>query len=231
MSDRILIVEDDWSIAQLQQDYLEMYNYEVVIETDGERGLRRALDETFHLIILDLMLPTLSGLDICAAIRKSKNTPIIILSAKGEDVSKIKAFGLGADDYIMKPFSPSELVARVKAHISRYRVLTETSAQQASVIVYDTLKIDCVSHKVTVAENSVVLTSKEYALLVYIVSNPNRVLSKEQIFEAVWDMESYDSDLSTIIVHMKRIREKIRNAGLAGLPIETIRGSGYRFNQ
>ncbi|QIK70676.1 response regulator transcription factor [Erysipelothrix sp. HDW6C] len=229
MKDRVLIVEDDSSIAELQKDYLEMYDYEVIIENDGQRGLVLALKETFDLIILDVMLPSLSGFEICTQIRKAKNTPIIFLSAKSEDVSKIKAFGMGADDYILKPFSPSELVARVKAHISRYKILTE-STNTGDIIKYDNLTLDISAHKVTIDEILINLTSKEFALLAYILTNPNRVLSKEQIFEAVWDMESYDSNLSTVIVHMKRLREKLKNGGLSIFPIETIRGSGYRFN-
>lgn len=230
MKERILIVEDDRSIAELQKDYLEMYDFEVQLVHDGLEGLNYALQEDYSLIILDVMLPNLSGFDICKRIRDEKLTPIIFLSAKSEDVSKIRAFGIGADDYIVKPFSPSELVARAKAHIQRFKALTETQQQESDHLLFGDLHIDLSAHKVVAHGNPIALTTKEFSLLTYIVTHPNRVLSKEQLFEAVWEMERYDTNLSTVIVHIKRIREKLKKGGLDSFPIETLRGSGYRFN-
>jgi len=225
---KILIIEDDLSIAELERDYLEIEEFSIEIEEDGDRGLERALDEDFDLIILDLMLPNKNGFEICRQLRKVKDTPIIIVSAKKEDVDKILGLGLGADDYMVKPFSPSELVARVKAHLSRYDRLIGKKE-----LVKDTLKIghitiDKIDHRIYVHGKEVITTAKEYDLLHFFASNPNRVFSKEQLFEKIWGLDAY-GDTSTVTVHIRKLREKIELDSSNPQHIETIWGAGYRF--
>lgn len=231
MNKKILIIEDDPSIANLQKDYLEINQMEALIENDGRKGLEIALEQHFDLIIIDIMLPTLDGFQICKAIRKEKQTPIIIVSAKKEDIDKIRGLGLGADDYMIKPFSPSELVARVKAHIKRHHLLTADQHTNDQLITVDHLVIDKLAHKVSILGQEVTLTSKEFRLLLFLVEHPNRVWSKEQLFEQVWGMDILETELSTVVVHIKRIREKLKVNELTTLPIETLWGSGYRFNR
>ena len=189
---RILIIEDEASIAELEKDYLELNNYEVVISGDGIKGCDLALNEDFDLCILDLMLPGMDGFDICKKIREVKNTPIIMVSAKKDDIDKIRGLGLGADDYMTKPFSPSELVARV------------INGEERN------------------------FTSKEFDLLLFLAENPNRVFSKDELFNRIWDMESV-GDIATVTVHIKKIREKIEFDSAKPQYIETIWGVGYRF--
>lgn len=225
---KILIVEDDLSIAELERDYLEIEGFSVEIEEDGATGLKRALHEDFHLIILDLMLPNQSGFEICREIRKVKDTPIMIVSAKKEDVDKIRGLGLGADDYMVKPFSPSELVARVKAHLSRYNRLVERKESEKNTLTIGHILIDKEDHRVYVHSKEVITTAKEYDLLLFFASNPNRVLSKEQLFEKIWGFDAY-GDISTVTVHIRKLREKIELDSSNPQHIETIWGAGYRF--
>lgn len=228
---RILIIEDDESIANLQKDYLEINEYEVHVENDGKSGLKEALEEEYDLIILDIMLPTMDGFEICKQIRLTKQIPIIIVSAKTEDIDKIRGLGLGADDYMIKPFSPNELVARVKAHLARFTMLTQhTTPSEKEVITLDEVTVDASARKVFVNETEVTFTTKEFSLLLFLVTHPNVVWSKEKLFELIWEQEVFYSDVSTVTVHIKRIREKLRQNGVAAFPIETIWGSGYRFN-
>ncbi|AQP53393.1 DNA-binding response regulator [Vagococcus penaei] len=228
MSKHILIIEDDPSIANLQRDYLEINGYTVTIEHNGHEGLHLALTIDFSLVIVDIMLPTMDGFDICKAIRRVKQTPIIIVSAKREDIDKIRGLGLGADDYVIKPFSPSELVARVNAHISRYKtLLNEHSEKDVSQI--GLITIDHLAHKVTTKGSDINLTNKEFSLLSFLATHPNRVWHKEALFEAVWGFDVLDTDVSTVVVHIKRIREKLKKAGIIDFPIETVWGSGYRL--
>ncbi|SNS18631.1 DNA-binding response regulator, OmpR family, contains REC and winged-helix (wHTH) domain [Anaerovirgula multivorans] len=225
---KILIIEDDISIAELERDYLEINGFQVEIENSGDKGVTKAKAENYDLIILDLMLPKMDGFEICRQIRSVKNTPILMVSAKKEDIDKIRGLGLGADDYMTKPFSPSELVARVKAHISRYERLTENSSSTKDQIEIRGLTIDKGSRRVYINGKEVLLTTKEFDLLVFLASNPNRVFKKEELFEKLWDLDS-QGDISTVTVHIRKIREKIENDPSNPQYIETIWGVGYRF--
>lgn len=225
---RILIVEDEESIAELEKDYLELSNFEVVIAENGMDGLGYILSEDFDLYILDIMLPAIDGYELCSRIRERSNAPIIMVSAKKDDIDKIKGLGLGADDYMTKPFSPSELVARVKAHISRYERLTTTSMAQNEVLEIHGLKIDITSRRVFVNGEEKNLTSKEFDILLFLAKHPNRVFSKEELFRAVWELEPID-EIATVTVHIKKVREKIEANSAKPQYIETIWGVGYRF--
>ena len=225
---KILIVEDEVAIADLEKDYLELSGFEVEIENTGDAGLKRSLAEEFNLIILDLMLPEVDGFDICRQVREEKNIPIIMVSAKKDDIDKIRGLGLGADDYMTKPFSPSELVARVKAHLARYDRLVATNTTHEDTIKIRGLKIDRVSRRVFVNDEERVLTAKEFGLLEFLASNPNKVFSKEELFNRIWDMDSI-GDIATVTVHIKKIREKIEYDTAKPQYIETIWGVGYRF--
>ncbi len=225
---KILIVDDEEAIADLEKDYLELSGFTVDIENTGEGGLRKALSGEFDLFILDLMLPGIDGFEICKKIREIKNTPIIMVSAKKDDIDKIRGLGLGADDYMTKPFSPSELVARVKAHLSRYERLTAPNVQQNDVIEIRGLKIDKTARRVYVNDEEKTFTTKEFDLLTFLAQNPNHVYSKAELFNKIWDMESI-GDIATVTVHIKKIREKIEFDTSNPQYIETIWGVGYRF--
>ena len=225
---KILIIEDEESIAELERDYLEISSYEVTICNDGEKGLKEALDNEYDLYILDLMLPGVDGFEICKAIRNKKNTPIIMVSAKKDDIDKIRGLGLGADDYMTKPFSPSELVARVKAHLARYERLVGSAMPENDVIEIRGLKIDKTARRVFVNGEEKTFTTKEFDLLTFLAQNPNHVYSKEELFNKIWDMESI-GDIATVTVHIKKIREKIEFDTSNPQYIETIWGVGYRF--
>ena len=225
---RILIVEDEESIAELERDYLELSGFEVELEASGKTGLERALKEKFDLLILDLMLPEVDGFEICKQVRKEKNTPILMVSAKKDDIDKIRGLGLGADDYTTKPFSPSELVARVKAHLARYERLIGSNVQENEIIEIRGLKIDKTARRVYVNGEEKSFTTKEFDLLTFLAQNPNRVFRKEELFSKIWDMESI-GDIATVTVHIKKIREKIELNTQKPQYIETIWGVGYRF--
>lgn len=198
------------------------------IETKGDTGLKKALEKNFDLFILDLMLPNVDGFEICKGIREKKNTPILVVSAKKDDIDKIKGLGLGADDYITKPFSPSELVARVKAHIARYERLVGNNIPKNDVIEIRGIRIDKTARRVYVNGEEKLLTAKEFDLLTFLASNPNHVYSKEELFQKIWDMDSI-GDIATVTVHIKKIREKIEFDTSKPQYIETIWGVGYRF--
>ena len=225
---RILIIEDETSIAELERDYLELSDFEVELEEDGSKGLERALNEEFDLMILDLMLPGMDGFEICRKFREEKNTPIIIISAKKEDIDKMRGLGLGADDYMTKPFSPSEMVARVKAHLARYERLIGSGSPENEVIEIRGLKIDKTARRVWIHGEEKNFTTKEFDLLVFLAQNPNHVYTKEELFSKIWDMESI-GDIATVTVHIKKIREKIEFNTAKPQYIETIWGVGYRF--
>ena len=225
---KILIIEDEASIADLERDYLELSGFEVEIENDGTKGLERAVNEEFSLLILDLMLPGVSGFDICRQVREEKNMPIIMVSAKKDDIDKIRGLGLGADDYMTKPFSPSELVARVKAHLARYDRLVNMNAQANDIIEIRGLKIDKTARRVWVDGTEKAFTTKEFDLLTFLAQNPNHVFTKDELFKEIWDMESI-GDIATVTVHIKKIREKIEKNSAKPQYIETIWGVGYRF--
>ena len=228
MSKRILIVEDEESIADLERDYLELSGFQVEVANDGETGLNKALKGEFDLIILDLMLPGVDGFEICRKVRDEKNTPIIMVSAKKDDIDKIRGLGLGADDYMTKPFSPSELVARVKAHLARYDRLIGSVAEKNKVIEIRGLKIDTTARRVWVNGEERTFTTKEFDLLSFLAAHPNHVYSKDELFQKIWDMESV-GDIATVTVHIKKIREKIEMDTSNPQYIETIWGVGYRF--
>ena len=225
---KILIIEDETAIAELEKDYLELSNFEVTICNDGLEGSKLALNEDFDLILLDLMLPNMDGFEICRRFRQSKNTPIIMVSAKKDDIDKIRGLGLGADDYMTKPFSPSELVARVKAHLARYERLIGSVVEQNDVIEIRGLKIDRTARRVWVNGEERSFTTKEFDLLSFLAGHPNHVYSKEELFREIWDMESI-GDIATVTVHIKKIREKIEYDTSHPQYIETIWGVGYRF--
>ncbi|MEH7403570.1 MULTISPECIES: response regulator transcription factor [Bacillaceae] len=225
---KVLIIEDDQSIALLQRDYLEINDFEVEIESNGKSGLQKALSKEYDLIILDLMLPELNGFEICKKIRESKDIPILIVSAKTEDIDKIRGFGLGADDFIVKPFSPSELIARVKAHLSRYQRLANKGHINEEELQVRGLTIQKDSRKVLVNGEEKIFTTKEFNLLTFLASNPNKVFSKELLFDRIWGFETV-GDISTVTVHIRKIREKIEVDPSNPDYIETIWGAGYRF--
>lgn len=225
---RILIIEDELAIAELEKDYLELSGFEVEVETTGDVGLDRALQEDFNLIILDLMLPNVDGFEICKRIREEKNIPVIMVSAKKDDIDKIRGLGMGADDYITKPFSPSELVARVKAHLARYERLIGSGKKLNEVIDIRGLKIDKTARRVFINDEEKTFTTKEFDLLTFLAENPNHVFTKDELFREIWDMESI-GDVATVTVHIKKIREKIEYNTSKPQYIETIWGVGYRF--
>ena len=225
---KILIVEDEVAIAELEKDYLELSGFDVVMQHTGDAGLKAALNEDFNLIILDLMLPNVDGFEICKKVREKKNTPIIMVSAKKEDIDKIRGLGLGADDYMTKPFSPSELVARVKAHLARYERLVGSGVKANEIIEIRGIKIDKTARRVYVNGEEKAFTTKEFDLLTFLAENPNHVFTKEELFNKIWDMESI-GDIATVTVHIKKIREKIEFNTSKPQYIETICGVGYRF--
>ena len=225
---RILIIEDETAIAELERDYLELSGYEVTIAEDGLKGKRAALEEEYDLVVLDLMLPGSDGFEICKAIREAKDIPILMVSAKKDEVDKIRGLGLGADDYMTKPFSPSELVARVKAHLQRYERLVGSGIRENKVVETRGLRIDKTARRVFVNGEEKAFTTKEFDLLTYLAENPNRVFSKDELFRAIWDMDSV-GDIATVTVHIKKVREKIETDTSNPQYIETIWGVGYRF--
>jgi len=226
---RILIIEDDPYIAELQRDYFALHGYEADISLDGHDGLDKALSGQFALIILDLQLPGVDGFEICKTIRGQLDVPILIVSAKKEELDKIRGFGLGADDFVTKPFSPNELVARAKAHLARYERFTNgKQAKDNDSIQIRELNINTSSHRVFVHDKEVMLTAKEFEVLVFMASHPNRVFSKDQLFEKIWGLES-NGDIATVTVHVSRIREKIEADPSNPQFIETVWGAGYRF--
>ena len=225
---KILIIEDEEAIAELEKDYLELSGFIVELEKDGEAGLKKALSFDYDLYILDVMLPGVDGFEICKEIRKEKNTPILMVSARKEDIDKIRGLGLGADDYITKPFSPGELVARVKAHLARYDRIVESLMPENTIIKIRGIKIDTQAKEVWVNGENKSLTSREYDLLEFFVKHPNQVLSKEDIFKEIWNMDAI-GDIATVTVHVKKLREKIEVDPAKPQYIETVWGMGYRF--
>jgi len=225
---KILIIEDELSIAELERDYLQINGFECDIEGSGDTGLEKALNENYNLIILDLMLPKMDGFEVCRLIRSKKDVPILMVSAKKEDIDKIRGLGLGADDYITKPFSPSELVARVKAHISRYERLSKNFEDKKDEVEIRGLLMNKSSRRVYLNGIEVILTTKEFDLLWFLAKNPNRVFSKDELFDRIWGMESL-GEVATVTVHIRKLREKIEKDPSNPQYIETIWGAGYRF--
>lgn len=231
MKKKILIIEDDFSIAELQKDYLEVAGFEVSVCPDGSEGLRELQDHEFDLLILDIMLPGMDGLEILQSMKENKDIPVLLVSAKKEEIDKIKGLSLGADDYITKPFSPGELVARVKTHLENYERLKHRFSEgvkKANTLTIRGLKIEKDSHRVFVLGQEVSLAQKEFGLLLFLAQNPNRVFGREELFERVWGLEAL-GDSSTVTVHIARIREKIESDPSNSQYLETVWGAGYRF--
>ena len=226
---RILIIEDDEDIANLEKDYLEKDGFEADIAVKGDEGLRLALSGDYDCIILDLMLPKVDGFEICRRIRTEKNIPVIMISAKKDDMDKISGLGLGADDYMTKPFSPKEMVARVKAHMERYRRLTNDPVKKKhGIIEIRGLRIDPDARLVWVNGEEKMFTARELSLLIFLAQHPNHVYTKDELFKEIWGMDSF-GDVSTVTVHVRKIREKIETDPARPQYIETIWGMGYRF--
>ncbi len=226
---KLLIIEDDQSVAELERDYLTINGgFDCDLCADGTKGLQMALEGNYALIIADVMLPGLSGFEICRRVREVKNVPLIIISALADDIDKVRGLGLGADDYMTKPFSPSELVARVKAHMARYERLVGAGQPANDVIEIRGLKIDKTARRVFIDGTEKNFTTKEFDLLTFLAEHPNHVYSKEELFREVWDMDSI-GDIATVTVHIKKIREKIEYDTSNPQYIETIWGVGYRF--
>nr|WP_304941465.1 response regulator transcription factor [Clostridium butyricum] len=227
-----MIVEDDKSIAELEQDYLEINGFKAEIALTGVSGLEKAINKEYDLILLDVMLPGKDGFEICQEIRKVKEIPILLVTAKKDDIYIIRGLGIGADDYIVKPFSPSELVARVTAHMNRYERLTsmdKTHGKSQNIISIRRLSINSDSRRVYIGDTEIKLANKEFELLVFLASNPNIVFSKDTLLDRIWGEESF-GDTSTVTVHINRIREKIEIDTSNPQYIETVWGAGYRFS-
>jgi len=225
---RILIVEDDLDIAQVEKDYLELSGFEVVVENTGTEGLKRATTEDYDLVILDLMLPGVDGFEICKSIREKKNIPVIMISARDEDIMKMRGFEVGLDDYLTKPFSPNELVARVKGRLSRYESLVGDTNSGQEIMEDRGIIIDQTARRVFVNDSEVVMTNKEFDLLVLFMSNPNKVFSKDDLFEKIWDLTS-EGDISTVTVHIRRLREKVEYDPSKPERVITVWGIGYKY--
>jgi DNA-binding response OmpR family regulator len=226
---KILIIEDEAITSELEKDYLELNNYEVDVEHTGEGGLHCALENDYDIVILDLMLPGIDGFEVCKKIREEKDIPILMVSSRNDDIDKIRGLGLGADDYLTKPFSPSEMLARVKAHMSRYRRLVQTGIKpQNTIVEIRGLRIDKTARRITVNGQETTFTTKEFDLLSFLAENPNHVYTKEELFREVWAMDSV-GEIATVTVHIKKIREKIEEDTTKPTYIETIWGVGYRF--
>lgn len=227
---RILIIEDEKDIAELERDYLEAYGIESDIVHTADEGLRKALTFAYDLILLDLMLPGMSGFDLCKQLRLELDVPILIVTAKKEDIDKIRGFDRGADDYIEKPFNPNELVARIKAHVARYQRLVQRHSSEAHRIEIGELSIDTQARRVFVRGQECTLTAKEFDLLAFLAAHPNIVFNKDHLFDRLWSSDSI-GDPSTITVHIRKIREKIEIDASNPTYIETVWGVGYRFKK
>ncbi|HCF50041.1 MAG TPA: DNA-binding response regulator [Syntrophomonas sp.] len=225
---KILVIEDDVNIAELQRDYLQMSGYGVELVQDGKQGLQKALSGSYDLVIVDLMLPGIDGFAIIQGIRARQEIPLIIVSARSEDIDKIRGLGLGADDYLTKPFSLAELAARIKSHIARYERLRGKNTS-LGIISHGGLEINTASQQVFINGKEVKLTAREYQLLLFLASNPNIVFNKEQLYDAIWGEEHYGETV-TVAVHIQKIRKKIEKDPANPAYIETLWGSGYRFN-
>ncbi|HKL43092.1 MAG TPA: response regulator transcription factor [Clostridia bacterium] len=228
---KILIIEDDQSIAEVEKDYLTINNFDVEISYDGQEGLKKAIEKHYDLIIIDLMLPGIDGFKICKEIRKVKDIPLIMVTAKKSDIDKVRGFGLGLDDYLTKPFSPHELVARVKAHMNRYESLSSKVIDSDDYLIkVKGVLVNLRSYEVYVNGELINLTSKEFDLLKLLIGNPGRVFTKSEIFEKVWGYASEDN-VPTVTVHIRKIREKIEFNPAEPEYIKTIWGVGYKFEK
>ncbi len=228
---KILIIEDDIAIAELERDYLEAHGFQVDLDQNGQKGLEKALEGDYDLLLVDVMLPELDGFHICRQVRAKKDMPFLFVSARSEDVDKIRGLGLGADDYISKPFSPGELVARVQSHLARYQRLTKKDNQSTDkrVLSFHDLSVNIESRRVFVGTKEVNLPNKEFEILAYLMQNRGIVISKEQLFDKIWGIDSL-GDTATVMVHINRLREKIEPHPENPFYIQTVWGAGYRFH-
>ncbi len=226
---QILIIEDDRSIAEIERDFLEIEGFGATIAEDGQEGLRLALSGDYDMILLDLMLPGMNGYELCRAVREKTDIPILMVTARHEVADKVRGLGLGADDYIAKPFSPTELIARVKANLAQYERLTRSSESDAKrEVEAGPIRVNPLTRRAFVREQEVEFKNKEFELLLLLVSNPYIVFSKEQIYERIWGMDAI-GDLKTVAVHINRLREKIEADPQNPDYIQTVWGAGYRF--
>ncbi len=226
---KILIIEDDKNIADLEKDYLEINGYETMVVADGLEGVKEARTKKYDLIIIDLMLPTINGFDICSMIRDELSIPMIIVSARNDDIDKIKGLGLGADDYITKPFSPSELIARVKNQLVRYERFMKVN-EESAVLEYHHISVNKEARKVLVHGKEVPFTTTEFDMLLFFMKNPDIVHSKSILFDRIWGEEEY-GDIAAVAVYVQKIRKKIEKDPSNPKVIETVWGAGYRFNK
>jgi len=226
---KILIIEDDADIAAIEKDYLELSGFQVSVCSDGVSGLTAALEQPFDLLLLDLMLPGMDGFTICRRVREIKDIPILMVTALGKDVDKIRGLGYGADDYIEKPFSPSVLVARVKAHLAQYRRLKPSPAE-STVLTVGSLTADTASRRVAKNGEEVPLKNKEYELLVFLMRHPGQVFSREDLYEMIWGLESLGDNI-TVAVHINRLREKLEDDPAHPQLLQTVWGVGYRLQK
>lgn len=226
---KVLIIEDEQNIAQLEQDYLEVHGIESDIASTGEEGLNLATTNSYNLIILDLMLPGIDGFALCEKLRKNLDIPILMVTARKEDIDKIKGFDRGSDDYIVKPFNPNELVARVKAHLSRYDRLTNRNNASTDIQI-NNLLIQPDARRIFVNGEEIIFTAKEFDLLYFLATNQDIVFTKEHLFERIWGYDAL-GDTSTVTVHIRKIREKIEEDPSNPKFIETVWGAGYRFKK
>lgn len=228
MKDKILIIEDDLDIAAIERDYLLAADFDAEIAEDGNKGLSLGLSGAYSLILLDLMLPGIDGFALCRRLREKLDIPILMVTARREDMDKIRGLGLGADDYIEKPFSPGVLVARVKAHLAQYGRLSGKRQNRAEITA-GSIKINTETRRVYVREHEIELKNKEYEMLLFLVLNEEIVFSKEKLYEKIWGMEAI-GDNATVAVHINRLREKIEDDPAAPRYIQTVWGAGYRFS-
>lgn len=226
--ERILIIEDDTDIAEIERDYLALGGYSADIERDGKDGLNAAINGRYDLIILDLMLPSLSGWDICREIRNKTDVPILMVTARVSDIDKIRGLGLGADDYIEKPFSPSVLVAKVKAHLASYKRLKKSSASPDGTLSVGNITVNTLTHQVFKDGKEVETKNKEYELLTFLMLNKGIVFGREDLYEKIWGMDAL-GDNATVTVHINRLREKLEDEPSEPKHILTVYGAGYRF--
>ena len=225
---KILIVEDDGDIAAIERDYLELNGYQVEIAADGASGLARGRSGAFDLILLDLMLPGMDGFAVCRQLREDTDIPILMVTARREDIDKIRGLGLGADDYIEKPFSPSVLVARVNAHLTRYRRLTGGARKPRPELLVGEIRLNTQTRRVYVGDREVELKNREYELLLFLMLHLDMVFSREDLYEKVWGLEAM-GDNATVAVHINRLREKLERDPGHPRYIQTVWGAGYRF--
>lgn len=224
----ILIVDGDVTSTELERDYLEINSYKVTIEKNGASGFQRALENDVDLVLAELDLDGLNGFELCRELRGRRDIPVIIVSSRAEEIDKVRALGVGADDYVTKPFGPNELVARVKANLSFYDRMMRKNSNENECLVFEDIRIDKTARRVYMDNEEIILTTKEFDLLAFLASHPNRVFSKEELFREVWGMSSI-GDVATVTVHIKKIRQKLEGSFRGDSLIETVWGCGYRF--